>query len=298
MSAAHSTRKMKLWHSEHAKHTIMTDESRKKAQETFRNLGPNHPRRRIDVRTRHSEIMRAKGKKHHSKRPSVRKKISESHKALGDKHWSKRKEVRDRMRESHLAWGANHPAYSKASRKKALKTRIKRGNLYPSDETRAKMSASRLAMGDRIPTKLPSVRAKISLAHGNSSWKKTGPEKTLHDALDKRTFKYGGLDRPSDHRGQPISADIYAPTAKLIIEMDGCYWHYCSDHRKKFDPVAKAKSQERDRILTKRAEDLGYTVIRVWEHDVLNRLDEIVTMIKETQRRLSRKPKKLPKNAA
>jgi DNA mismatch endonuclease, patch repair protein len=94
------------------------------------------------------------------------------------------------------------------------------------------------------------------------------------------------LDGPEDKYGQPISADILAPSLKLIIEMDGCNWHYCHRHRKKFDFEEKRKSQLRDLRLTKFAESLGYTVIRVWEHDVLSKLDKVVSRIEKVRRRL------------
>lgn len=61
--------------------------------------------------------------------------------------------------------------------------------------------------------------------------------------------------------------DFVIPGAKVIIEVDGCYWHSCPVHHPNRDP----KRIETDAKRTQRAEAAGWRVLRVWEHGLVNR---------------------------
>ncbi|HET9908555.1 MAG TPA: DUF559 domain-containing protein [Anaerolineales bacterium] len=61
--------------------------------------------------------------------------------------------------------------------------------------------------------------------------------------------------------------DFASPRAKLIIELDG------SQH---------LEQQEYDQERTKYFESLGYKVIRFWNSDVMNRIDEVLLSISYT----------------
>lgn len=58
--------------------------------------------------------------------------------------------------------------------------------------------------------------------------------------------------------------DFASPKARLIIELDG------SQH---------LEQEEYDLERTKYFESLGYTVIRFWNNDVMNRIDEVLLTI-------------------
>jgi DNA mismatch endonuclease (patch repair protein) len=68
-------------------------------------------------------------------------------------------------------------------------------------------------------------------------------------------------------------ADIAFPRAKVAIFVDGCFWHGCPQHGTW--PKANAewwrdkiqRNVERDRDTDERLRMLGWTVIRIWEHD-------------------------------
>ena len=55
-----------------------------------------------------------------------------------------------------------------------------------------------------------------------------------------------------------------SPKAKLIIELDG------SQH---------LEQEEYDQVRTKYFESLGYKVIRFWNNDVMNRIEETILAI-------------------
>ena len=60
---------------------------------------------------------------------------------------------------------------------------------------------------------------------------------------------------------------------KLAVYVDGCFWHACPDHC----VVPKANrewwlwkfnvNRDRDRDTDQRLMELGWTVVRVWEHE-------------------------------
>jgi DNA mismatch endonuclease (patch repair protein) len=60
----------------------------------------------------------------------------------------------------------------------------------------------------------------------------------------------------------------------VAVFVDGCFWHGCPEHGTQ--PRANedwwrwkiARNQARDRDTTERLQDLGWTVIRIWEHEL------------------------------
>lgn len=68
--------------------------------------------------------------------------------------------------------------------------------------------------------------------------------------------------------------DLVLPRHNLAVFVDGDYWHSCPAHGRKAPfagPNARLweekmiRNQERDRKATRIAEELGWTVIRLWE---------------------------------
>uniref|UniRef100_UPI0030F80937 very short patch repair endonuclease n=1 Tax=uncultured Nocardioides sp. TaxID=198441 RepID=UPI0030F80937 len=71
--------------------------------------------------------------------------------------------------------------------------------------------------------------------------------------------------------------DIVLPRHRLAVFVDGCYWHSCPVHGRKkpwTGPNAHLwetkmrRTQERDARSTALAKEAGWTVIRIWEHEV------------------------------
>ncbi|WP_277987714.1 very short patch repair endonuclease [Nocardioides aromaticivorans] len=83
-------------------------------------------------------------------------------------------------------------------------------------------------------------------------------------------------------------ADLVFTRAKVAVFVDGCFWHGCPTHHK----VAKsnaafwaqkvARNRERDAETDRILSDAGWTVIRVWEHDPV---DDVVNLIVASVRR-------------
>jgi DNA mismatch endonuclease, patch repair protein len=67
-------------------------------------------------------------------------------------------------------------------------------------------------------------------------------------------------------------ADVLFPRSKVAVFVDGCFWHGCPEHRtfpKSNDAWWLAKltrNVERDRETDRHLEQLGWRVLRFWEH--------------------------------
>lgn len=69
------------------------------------------------------------------------------------------------------------------------------------------------------------------------------------------------------------TVDIAFPRARVAVFIDGCFWHGCPDHGTR--PTSNAEwwsaklgaNMARDANTTGVLEQLGWTVVRVWEHE-------------------------------
>src|SRR4051794_9124885 len=67
--------------------------------------------------------------------------------------------------------------------------------------------------------------------------------------------------------------DIAFPGARLAVFVDGCFWHRCPEHNSM--PRANGiwwkekleKNVLRDAATTERLKELGWSVMRIWEHE-------------------------------
>ena len=68
-------------------------------------------------------------------------------------------------------------------------------------------------------------------------------------------------------------ADLTFPTQRVVVFVDGCFWHACPEH--KTPPKANRawwgaklnRNIERDRETDEYLMAMGWTVIRIWEHE-------------------------------
>jgi G:T-mismatch repair DNA endonuclease (very short patch repair protein) len=88
----------------------------------------------------------------------------------------------------------------------------------------------------------------------------------IHNELSKLGVKF---DAEHLINGK-FCVDVFAPEYNLIIFVDGCYWHACPIHH----PNNKKPNSDNARIpyLTK----CGYNIEIIWEHDIKERLDEVI----------------------
>jgi DNA mismatch endonuclease (patch repair protein) len=99
----------------------------------------------------------------------------------------------------------------------------------------------------------------------------TKPEMMLRRELHRLGLRYR-VDRaviPGFRR----RADVVFTRARMVIFVDGCFWHGCPQHATK--PKANAEwwaeklstNVARDRDTNARLQADGWTVLRLWEHE-------------------------------
>ena len=84
----------------------------------------------------------------------------------------------------------------------------------------------------------------------------------------------------------PGKPDLLFPRPKIVIFIDGCFWHGCTNHFKL--PKNNAQwwadkiqtTKRRDIRVQRELEIMGYRVLRLWEHDVKGDIDTAVEKIK------------------
>lgn len=106
-------------------------------------------------------------------------------------------------------------------------------------------------------------------------------DRTLRSMLHRRGLRFWVQRRLIP--GSTRSVDIVFPRARLAVFVDGCFWHACPIHGTK--PKANAEwwreklgqNKERDRDSNKRLHELGWQVLRIWEHEDPRRAADRIT---------------------
>lgn len=107
----------------------------------------------------------------------------------------------------------------------------------------------------------------------------TTPELALRRALWAAGLRY------RLHRDLPGTPDLSFVGARLAVFVDGCFWHGCPQHysapatRSEFWANKLRRNVDRDRRVGDELTAMGWTVVRVWEHEV-RRVDEAVDRIR------------------
>jgi DNA mismatch endonuclease (patch repair protein) len=89
-----------------------------------------------------------------------------------------------------------------------------------------------------------------------------------------KLFRAHGITGWRRHRPLFGKPDFTFRKHRVVIFVDGCFWHGCPKHSNK--PVNNAPFWEkkltanrlRDRLVTKMLRQQGWSVLRIWEHDL------------------------------
>lgn len=105
----------------------------------------------------------------------------------------------------------------------------------------------------------------------------TKPELLLKNKLKGTYFRY----QPK----LPGNPDFAIKSKKIVIFIDGCFWHKCprcfrppKSNRKYWRPKIEGNVR-RDRRISKEYRLKGWKIIRIWEHQVKEDCDKIVKNI-------------------
>jgi len=109
------------------------------------------------------------------------------------------------------------------------------------------------------------------------------PEARLRAAL-----RAAGVRFRRNARGLPGTPDVVLDAARLAVFVDGCFWHGCPRHcrmpktRRRFWEAKFEVNRRRDARVRRALNRAGWSVMRVWEHDLRTavRVERVVTRIK------------------
>lgn len=107
----------------------------------------------------------------------------------------------------------------------------------------------------------------------------TGPELLLRRRLWAMGCRY------RLRRKLPGSPDLVFVGRRLAVFVDGCFWHGCSLHHtlpaanRDFWLRKLERNQARDRRVDEELAAMGWTVLRVWEHEVRADLEGAATRV-------------------
>jgi len=101
----------------------------------------------------------------------------------------------------------------------------------------------------------------------------TGPERRLRSELHRLGLRFR-VDHPVRVAGhRPLRPDVVFPQKRVVVYVDGCWWHGCPTHWTKSRTngeywsskiTANRDRDARHRLLLERE---GWVVVRFWEHE-------------------------------
>src|SRR5438445_4703761 len=87
-------------------------------------------------------------------------------------------------------------------------------------------------------------------------------------------FRAGGITGWRRHQALPGRPDFVFRRERLVVFVDGCFWHGCPRHGRKPDSNRDywlpklMRNRARDRAVGCELRRRGWTVVRIWEHDL------------------------------
>ena len=106
--------------------------------------------------------------------------------------------------------------------------------------------------------------------HSNKG-RDTSPELELRRRLHRLGLRYRVNERPIASLRR--TADLVFTRWKLVVFVDGCFWHSCPDHgslpaaRREWWTDKLERTVQRDLETNEALTDAGWTVLRIWEHE-------------------------------
>lgn len=86
-----------------------------------------------------------------------------------------------------------------------------------------------------------------------------------------RKLRISGWRRNYPLFGKP---DFVFPSMRVAVFVDGCFWHACPEHCKvpksnvEFWRGKLERNAARDSLVTEALSSAGWSVVRIWEHDL------------------------------
>jgi len=86
-----------------------------------------------------------------------------------------------------------------------------------------------------------------------------------------RRYELSGWRR---HARLPGTPDFVFRRQRLVVFVDGCFWHGCPKHcrmpasNRKYWNNKILRNKKRDRLVSRTLRQKGWRVVRIWEHEI------------------------------
>jgi len=195
-------------------------------------------------------------------------------------HPMKGKTISDKTRKkingkNHHMYGRNHSDETKTKMVNAWtdEMKSKQRNRYSG----TKLSPERVEIMKNSWTDEMKKQASIRRSKQTFPSENTKIETKIHKLLNENKiyFKTQYIIKTDKRYHQ---CDIFIPDKKLIIEVDGCYWHGCNQC---FEEISETIERQicLDIEINSEIKKQGYELIRIWEHDINNDLSICINKI-------------------
>ena len=109
----------------------------------------------------------------------------------------------------------------------------------------------------------------------------------LENRVSRLLWRKGYRFRKNDRTllGKP---DISIKRYKVAVFIDSCFWHSCPIHgnrpksNQEYWDTKLASNRERDQVVTQHYLEEGWTVLRIWEHEIKNDIEEVIDRITDS----------------
>lgn len=124
-------------------------------------------------------------------------------------------------------------------------------------------------------------KAKKTVSQGKKKHKEYGTSK-LEEKFAKEFLEKLGVNYVYQYKAESIGRyfDFYIPSANLIIEIDGDFWHSYNVEYENMTPTQK-RNKRVDEAKNKWAVFHGIPVLRIWEHDINKNPAKVMQFLKE-----------------
>lgn len=101
-----------------------------------------------------------------------------------------------------------------------------------------------------------------------------------------RLFRQEGIKSWRRHLRLPGTPDFAFPKERLVIFVDGCFWHGCPKHatlpatQRAFWLKKFSDNKARDRRVNQALRKSGWRVVRIWEHALTKQGEACIRRIK------------------
>ena len=108
---------------------------------------------------------------------------------------------------------------------------------------------------------------------------------TLPEIRFRKLLYSRGIRGYRIHPNIPGKPDLVFSKKKVAVFIDGCFWHKCPldfkepDTRKEFWLKKINLNVERDEKVNRELEGMGWTVIRIWEHEIKKEPEQAIKKI-------------------